>query len=107
MKLIKVAVFSLSAVLAQASFADPPSRGRPTPERLELFADPMGFFDTLRRVLGQAPPAAKVASAWGLNEEPGAGTEADLTIPASVAYARSSRTRRSVLAGLRDVTRHD
>jgi hypothetical protein len=46
-KLTKVAIFSLSAVLAQASFADPPSRGRPAPDRLELFPDPTGFFDTL------------------------------------------------------------
>jgi cytochrome c peroxidase len=46
-KLTKVAVFSLSAVLAQASFADPPAPDRRTPERLELFPDPTGFFDTL------------------------------------------------------------
>jgi hypothetical protein len=38
-KLTKVAVFSLSAVLAQASFADQPSGARPMPERLELFPD--------------------------------------------------------------------
>lgn len=49
MKLTKVAVFSLSAVLAQASLADAPSRARPTPERLELFPDPTGFFDTLNK----------------------------------------------------------
>ena len=47
MKLTKVAVFSLSAVLAQASFADPPSPDRRNPERLQLFPDPTGFFDTL------------------------------------------------------------
>jgi len=46
-KLTKVAFFSLSAVLAQASFAEAPSHARPTPERLDLFADPTGFFDTL------------------------------------------------------------
>jgi hypothetical protein len=46
-KLTKVAIFSFSAVLAQASLADPPSPDRRTPERLELFLDPTGFFDTL------------------------------------------------------------
>jgi cytochrome c peroxidase len=44
-KLTKVAVLSLSAVLAQASFADPSSLAKP--ERLELFPDPSGFFNTL------------------------------------------------------------
>ncbi len=28
----------------------------------------MGFFDTLRRVLGQKPATDKVSAAWGLNE---------------------------------------
>jgi cytochrome c peroxidase len=41
-----VAVLSLYAVLAQASFADP-SPDRHTPERLELFPDPTGFLDTV------------------------------------------------------------
>jgi cytochrome c peroxidase len=44
-KLTKVAVLSLSAVLAQASFSDPSSLAKP--ERLELFRDPSGFFNTL------------------------------------------------------------
>jgi cytochrome c peroxidase len=46
-KSIKVAVFSLTSVLAQASLADSPYHGRPHPERLELFDDPSGFFDTV------------------------------------------------------------
>jgi hypothetical protein len=40
----------------------------------------MGFFDTLRRVLGQAPADEKVAAAWGLDRTPAgaaAGTGAE------------------------------
>jgi hypothetical protein len=43
----KLAVVSLSAVLAQASLADQTPLARPRPQRFELFPDPTGFFDTL------------------------------------------------------------
>ncbi len=37
----------------------------------------MGFFDTLRRVLGQPPAGENVAAVWGLNDEPEAGSAAE------------------------------
>lgn len=46
-KLTQVAVFGLTTVLAHGAIADTPYHDRPTPERLELFPDPTGFFDTV------------------------------------------------------------